>query len=292
MSAKAYQVIDIIHKTTDYLKKKGIENARLNAELLIGFVLKLDRVQLYLNFEKLFLPAEIEKLKIFLRRRAAHEPIQYILGETEFYSLKFKVNHFTLIPRPETELLVEKTLEICNKDFENNQTINILDIGTGSGNIATALVKNNINIFVTAIDINSAALELAEENAKLHRVADRISFLHQNIFKNFPKEFLHFDLIVSNPPYVKKQELAQLPPEVKDFEPLVALDGGENGLKYYFRICELAPLLLKNRAGIVIEIGAFQSKQVVDIFYNCKLFQHVEVINDLNGISRVILAKK
>ena len=97
---------------------------------------------------------------------------------------------------------------------------------------------------------------------------------------------------MSNPPYVKKQELAQLPPEVKDFEPLVALDGGENGLKYYFRICELAPLLLKNRAGIVIEIGAFQSKQVVDIFYNCKLFQHVEVINDLNGISRVILAKK
>ena len=124
MSTKAYQVIDIIYKTTDYLKKKGIEKARLNAELLIGFVLKLDRVQLYLNFENPFLPAEIEKLKTLLIRRAAHEPIQYILGETEFYSLKFKLNHFTLIPRPETEVLVEKTLEICNKDFENTQKIN------------------------------------------------------------------------------------------------------------------------------------------------------------------------
>lgn len=291
MSAKAYQVIDIIHKTTDYLKKKGIENARLNAELLIGFVLKLDRVQVYLNFEKLFLPAEIEKLKILLRRRAAHEPIQYILGETEFYSLKFKVNHFTLIPRPETELLVEKTLGICNKNFINTQRIDILDIGTGSGNIATALTKNNNKIYVTAVDLNPGTLEIAEENAKIHNVSERINFYCQDIFKNFPKDFPQFDLIVSNPPYVTKQELKQLQCEVKDFEPLVALDGGEDGLKYYFRICELAPLLLKDRAGIIFEIGAFQSKQVVDIFYNCKLFQHVEVINDLNGISRVVFAK-
>ena len=123
MKRVQYQLIDIINKTTDYLKQKGIENARLNAELLIGFVLKLNRVELYLNFEKPFHSTEVEELKPLIKRRAAREPLQYILGETEFFSLKFKVNRNTLIPRPETEILVEKVLEICAKNFEDNQML-------------------------------------------------------------------------------------------------------------------------------------------------------------------------
>jgi len=291
MSTSSYTVIDIIKKTTDYLRKKEIENARLNSELLISFVLNLNRIQLYLNFEKPLQPAEIEKIRNLLIRRAANEPIQYILGETEFYSLKFKVNTSTLIPRPETEVLVDKALEFSKNLFKYKNQINILDIGTGSGNIAIALAKNNEKIFVTAIDVNSKALEIAAKNAKINGVADRINFILLNILKNTPKEFPQFDLIVSNPPYITRKEFTQLQAEVKDFEPRQALEGGEDGLKFYFKIAELAHVLLKDEAAIIVEIGASQSKQVVDIFSTSKLFHEIDITKDLNGINRVVSVK-
>lgn len=291
MSSQKHLVIDIINKTADYLKNKGIENARLNAELLVGFVLNLDRVQLYLNFEKQLQQSEIEKLKSLLKRRAAHEPLQYILGETEFYSLKFKVNHHTLIPRPETEVLVDVVLEICRTDFTNHTKIDIIDIGTGSGNIAIALTKNNDKIRMTAIDINSEALKIAQENTIYHGVADRINFIHHDVYKNFPDSDQRFNIIVSNPPYVTKQEMAELPLDVKNFEPKTALDGGKNGLDFYFRFGELVSLLKEN-GSIVVEIGAFQSQQVVDIFSKNNLLRHIQVFKDLNNKSRVVWAKK
>jgi release factor glutamine methyltransferase len=291
MSSQKNLVIDIINKTADYLKDKGIENSRLNAELLVGFVLNLDRVQLYLNFEKPLHQSEIDKLKPLLKRRAIHEPLQYILGKTEFYSLDFKINQHTLIPRPETELLVDVTLDICNNDFSNQDRIDIFDIGTGSGNIATALTKNKSNIWMSAIDIDSEALKIAQENAVYHGVADRINFILQDIYKKFSDSPKHFDIIVSNPPYITKQEMTDLPLDVRNFEPNIALEGGEKGLDFYFRIYELASLLKENGC-IVVEIGALQSEQVVDIFSNNNLFRFIEVFKDLNGKSRVVLAKK
>ena len=290
MSAQKHLVIDIINKTASYLKNKGIENARLNAELLVGSVLNLDRVQLYLNFEKPLQQSEIEKLKPLLKRRAAHEPLQYLLGETEFYSLKFKVNHHTLIPRPETEVLVDVVLEICRTDFTNHAKIDIIDIGTGSGNIAIALTKNNDKIRMTAIDINSEALKIAQENAVYHGVAYRINFIHHDVYNDFPDSDQRFNIIVSNPPYITKQEMAELPLDVKNFEPKTALDGGKNGLDFYFRFGELVSLLKEN-GSIVVEIGAFQSQQVVDIFSKNNLFENIEVFEDLNNKSRVVLAK-
>jgi len=291
MSVKKHLVIDIINKTSDYLKNKGIGNARLNAELLIGFVLNLDRVQLYLNFEKPLQQSEIEKLKTLLKRRATHEPIQYILGETEFYSLKFKVNHHTLIPRPETELLVDITLDICKNDFHDLNRINILDIGTGSGNIPIALTKNKNRIWMTAIDVDSEALKIAQENARYHDVAERIDFKHQDVYKDLSDGSQQFEIIVSNPPYITKHEMAELPLDVKNFEPKTALYGGENGLDFYFRICELVSLLKENGC-IIVEIGAFQSEQVVDIFSKDNIFRHIKVSKDLNKNSRVVLAKR
>ena len=290
MSAQKHLVIDIINKTASYLKNKGIENARLNAELLVGSVLNLDRVQLYLNFEKSLQQTEIEKLKTLLKRRATHEPLQYLLGETEFYSLKFKVNHHTLIPRPETEVLVDVVLEICRTDFTNHAKIDIIDIGTGSGNIAIALTKNNDKIRMTAIDINSEALKIAQENAVYHGVAYRINFIHHDVYNDFPDSDQRFNIIVSNPPYITKQEMAELPLDVKNFEPKTALDGGKNGLDFYFRFGELVSLLKEN-GSIVVEIGAFQSQQVVDIFSKNNLFENIEVFEDLNNKSRVVLAK-
>ena len=291
MSSQKNLVIDIINKTADYLKTKGIENARLNAELLVGFVLNLDRVQLYLNFEKPLHQSEIDKLKPLLKRRATHEPLQYILGKTEFYSLNFKINHHTLIPRPETELLVDVTLDICNNDFSNQDRIDILDVGTGSGNIATALTKNKSKIWMSAIDIDSEALKIAQENAVHHGVADRINFILQDIYKKFSDSLQHFDIIVSNPPYVTEQEMVALPLDVKNFEPKIALYGGENGLDFYFCISELVSLLNEN-GSIVVEIGALQSEQVVNIFSNKNLFRFIEVVKDLNGKNRIVLAKK
>ena len=259
--------------------------------MLVGFVLHLNRIQLYLNFEKPLLPTELEKWRELLKKRVTHEPLQYIIGEVEFYSLKFKVNKHTLIPRPETELLVDVALDICRTDYKKKDKIDILDIGTGSGNIATALTKNNDRIWVTAIDIYSAALEIAKENAKSHGVSERITFLLQDIYKNFADDFLTFDLIVSNPPYITKQEKAALPAEVKNFEPVAALYGGEDGLKYYFRIIELVPLL-KEDGRIAVEIGAFQAEQIVNIFSSNNKFRHIEVFKDLNKKDRVILALK
>jgi release factor glutamine methyltransferase len=291
MSSQKNLVIDIINKTADYLKNKGIENSRLNAELLVGFVLNLDRVQLYLNFEKPLHQSEIDKLKPLLKRRATHEPLQYILGKTEFYSLNFKINQHTLIPRPETELLVDVTLDICNNDFSNQDRIDILDVGTGSGNIATALTKNKSKIWMSAIDIDSEALKIAQENAGHHGVADRINFILQDIYKKFSDSLKHFDIIVSNPPYVTEQEMAVLPLDVKNFEPKIALYGGENGLDFYFRISELVSLLTENGC-IVVEIGALQSEQVVNIFSNTNLFRFIDVVKDLSGKNRIVLAKK
>jgi len=201
------------------------------------------------------------------------------------------VNQHTLIPRPETELLVDVTLDICNNDFSNQDRIDILDIGTGSGNVATALTKNKNNIWISAIDIDSEALKIAQENAVYHGVANRINFIHQDVHKKFSGNSQGFDIIVSNPPYITKQEMMVLPLDVRNFEPKIALEGGENGLDFYFCIYELASLLKENGC-IVVEIGALQSEQVVDIFSNNNLFRFIEVFKDLNEKSRIVLAKK
>jgi len=235
--------------------------------------------------------SEIEKLKTLLKRRANHEPLQHILGETEFYSLKLKVNHHTLIPRPETELLIDITLNICKNDFSDLDTIDIFDIGAGSGNIPIALTKNDKRIRSTSIDIDSEALKVAKQNAYDHGVNERIEFFLFDVYKNFTNSSKRFHIIVSNPPYISKKEMAELPLDVKNFEPKAALFGGENGLDFYFRICEAASLLKENGC-VVVEIGASQSEQVVDIFSRNKLFRQVEVFKDLNGKSRVVLAKK
>lgn len=287
MQTAAYQVIEILNLMTDYLKKNGIENARLNAELLMGHVLKLDRVQLYLNFEKPLQPVEVEELRALLKRRAKKEPLQYILGETEFFSLKFKVNQHTLIPRPETEILVNSVLEICKKDLFSKEKINILDIGTGSGNIAIALAKNSKKIFVTAIDINENALKVARENASMNDVSEQITFLKQNIFENIPNEFTRFDIIVSNPPYITNEAFESLPDEIKQFEPKIALTDESDGLKFYQKILDLLPGILKKSGKAAFELSGVHPEKIVKLFTEKNY--NFELIKDLNKIDRVVL---
>lgn len=292
MTVPNYRVIDLLKMSTDYLEKKGIESARLNVELLLGHVLKFSRVQLYLNFERPLTTPELDQLRELLKRRANHEPIQYITGETEFFSLKFKVNRHTLIPRPETEILVETVIEQCKKIFAQEEPIEILDIGTGSGNIAIALAKNIERAFITAIDIQNEALLIAKENAAYHQVSEKIKFIEQDIFAEIADLAGKHHIIVSNPPYISREEFENLPKEVKDYEPYIALDGGSEGFAFHNRLAEISTQLLSSDGFIAIEIGAFQANMVHQLFLETELFQHIEVINDLIGLPRVLLAKK
>ena len=287
-----YRVIDILKISTDYLEKKGIENPRLNVELLLGHVLKLSRVQLYLNFEKPLAPSELDQFRDFLKRRAGHEPIQYILGEVEFYSLKLKVNRSTLIPRPETEILVDTVIEQYKKNFDQQKTVEIFDIGTGSGNIAIALAKNINDAHITAIDIQEEALDIARQNADFYQVCQKIDFIKQDIFTDNIDFGCKYHIIVSNPPYISRAEFKYLPLEVKNYEPYIALDGGEQGLTYHRRLLEVSKKLLLPYGFVAIEIGAFQLDNVYKVFLNSDLFQKIEMINDLNSLPRVLLAKK
>ena len=287
-----YRIIEILKMSTEYLEKKGIENPRLNVELLLGHVLKLSRVQLYLNFEKPLAPSELDQFREFLKRRAGHEPIQYILGEVEFYSLKLKVNRSTLIPRPETEILVDTVIEQYKKNFDQQKTVEILDIGTGSGNIAIALAKNINDAHIAAIDIQKEALDIARQNADFHQVCQKINFIKQDIFAENTELASKYHIIVSNPPYISRAEFEHLPLEVKNYEPYIALDGGEGGLTFHRRLVELSKKLLLPYGFVAIEIGAFQSDNVYQVFFNSDSFQEIEIINDLNGLSRVLLAKK
>ena len=293
MTVSNYRVIDILKMSTDYLEKKGIDNPRLNVELLLGHVLKMKRVQLYLNFEKPLSPSELDQFRLFLKRRANQEPIQYITGETEFYSLKFKVNRYTLIPRPETEILVDKIIETCTKTFSQLDKILVLDIGTGSGNIAISIAKNVQNAFISGIDINAEALKIATHNAQVHNVQDQIQFRLADVFDDnfFIKLTNKIDIVVSNPPYISQEEFDALPIEVKHFEPYIALDGGKDGLIFYRRMLQISKEVLKANGIVGLEISYNKGDQISELAINYG-FRDVEVINDLNGCERVIIINK
>ncbi|MEK6572007.1 MAG: peptide chain release factor N(5)-glutamine methyltransferase, partial [Bacteroidota bacterium] len=227
---KVWTILEIISASTEYLKSKGIDDARLNAELLLAHVLGYKRIDLYTNFDEALDELEREKYKALLRRRAAREPLQYILGESEFMGLRLHVDRRVLIPRPETEVLVEKTIELCKSYGEGGEAIKVLDIGTGCGNIAITVAKSVPSAVVTAIDISADALEVAMHNAELHGVSERVTFKQVDVLSSSNAlADRTFDIVVSNPPYISKEEFALLPPEIWDYEPRVATCDEEDG---------------------------------------------------------------
>jgi len=286
---KRWKVIDLIEWTSNYFQDKGFENARLNAERLLAFTLDVDRVQLYLNFDRPLTPDELAEFKKLLQRRLAHEPLQYILGETEFMSLPFKVTPDVLIPRPETEILVEKTLEYCRTHFTEIETITLLDVGTGSGNIAVSLARYLQNARVVAVDQSAAALHIAGENAERNQVAEKIQFLHLDALSTQGWEQFRsfFDIIVANPPYIKAKEYQDLPEEIKKYEPVSALLAGEDGLDFYRNFAKIMANLLKPDAAAFFEIGADMAQSVREIFEQAG-FTKIEIFQDLAGKDRVV----
>lgn len=276
-------VLEAINLSSGYLKKKGIESPRFNAEMLLAHTLNLKRLSLYLSFDKPLSEDEISRYREFIKRRASFEPLQYILGSVEFFGLRFKINPSALIPRPETEILVETIIEL-----NRGRPAEILDIGTGSGNIAVSLAKNLPQSNVSGIDISQPALDLAEENRKINSV-ENVKFMYTDILNRDLKALNenHFDIIVSNPPYISTKEFPLLAPELKVYEPKNALTDFSDGLKFFREISAKAGRLLKPGGMIFFEMGKGGYKEIKNILAK-NGFTKIEIKNDLQNIERVI----
>ena len=277
-------VLEVIKKTTGFFADKGIENPRLNAELLVGHALGLKRMQLYLKFEQPLTEAELEKIRPLVRRRSAREPVQYIVGETEFFGLKLKTDRRALIPRPETERL----LEIVVTRLAGSPPARVLDLGTGSGAIALGLATAFPAAVVTAVDSSENALALARENAAALGLAERVNFLSSDWFSALPAGGL-FELVVANPPYLSADETAQAAPEVRDFEPVAALTAGGQGLDELKKILADAPRFLAPGGLLALETGIAQHAELLRLAAAAG-FSPAESLSDLAGRDRYVLA--
>lgn len=275
-------VLDSIKLSAEYLEKKGVESPRINAELLLAHILNCKRLDLYLAFDRPLSEEEVLLYRSFLKRRGEFEPLQYIIGSVEFYGLPFNVNSSVLIPRPETEILVDEIINHCKEMKE----LSILDIGTGSGNIAVALACNLPNSRITATDISKEALEIAEKNSIMNKTENQVNFVQNDILQNDLKEN-NFDVIVSNPPYVSGKDFENLRPELKVYEPRRALTDDSDGFIYYRAITSGARRLLKSKGRLFYEIGQGQSAVVRNIFEENN-FSRIQIKNDYLNIERVI----
>lgn len=276
-------VLEALNLSTEYLNKKGIESARLNAELMLAHILNCKRLQLYLMFDRPLDENELSLYREFLARRAKREPLQYILGEVEFYNIKLKVNQDVLIPRPETELLVEKIV----KDYSHKSDFKFLDIGIGSGNISIALLVNLPNSQGVGIDISDSALALAKSNAEFNLVKDRLELIHFDILKDDIQLLGKFDAVISNPPYVSSEDFETLEPELKVYEPHIALTDFYNGLTFFRKIISIADSLLKEEGKVYFEIGKGQSNEVKALMEDSRII-NLNIIKDYQGIERII----
>ena len=270
------------------LKKQNISSHIIDSEILLSKTLKRSREEILINPDQKVNKKNILTYKKYLKRRSKNEPIAYILGEKEFWSKKFDVSRDTLIPRPETELLVDKIKDLTIKSRRSK--IKILDLGTGSGCILISLyleLKNKIDIYGVGIDICENALKIAKKNAILQKVQKNLIFLNSNWFSNIYEKF---DLIVSNPPYIRNCDIEKLSPEVKKFDPFLALNGGKDGLECYRIISKSAKKYLNPGGLICVEIGNNQSSEVKKIF-NTVGFQIYKDHKDYSNIRRVMIFK-
>lgn len=259
-------VLEVIQKSADFLTKKGVESPRLQAELLLAHVLKLPRMRLYLNFERALSDAEQNSLRDLVKRRGQREPLQHLTGSTSFCGLEIIVNRHVLVPRPETELLAEAGWEFLKQvQTSDDRGQTAFDFGTGSGCVAIALAAKCPTARVVALDASAEALIVAKQNAERNQVADRIEFQHGDGFNDRAAE-ARFDLIISNPPYIPSAEIESLQPEVRDFDPRTALDGGPDGLDFYRRLATGATAFLKPAGRVMLEFGDDQAEDVSQIF--------------------------
>lgn len=264
-----------------YLAEHGSDTPRLDAEILLAHACGCQRIQLYTNYDRVLSEAERGRMRDLVRRRAQAEPVAYLVGYREFFGLEFAVSPAVLVPRPDTETLVRCALDAM-KPIEAPR---VLDVGTGSGCIAIALAANNPSASVLAVDISTDALEVAQENAVRHHVEDRVSFAKSDLFADVDEQ--RFDLIVSNPPYIRDDEMPGLDRDVRDHEPDGALAGGPDGLDYVRSIISRAPDYIGPRGWLMLEIDDAQATTVAALMLE-RAFEPTAIEKDLSGRQRVV----
>jgi len=289
MSEESWTVLKLLQWTTDYFQKNNVPEPRTSAEVLLAHVLAEDRLFLYLNYDRPMETNELTAYRACIKRRLGGEPNQYITGNQEFWSLPLRVSPDVLIPRPETEVLVEAVLEFLDKADPN---VDILDLGTGSGAIAIALARELPAARIVATDLSMATLRLAQENAKSHQVDQRILFVRGDMFAAIPGASQRFKVVVTNPPYVSYAEILELPREIRDFEPHHALDGGPDGLAAIRHIIAEAPTVLCQAGALFMEMGADQTKSVSALVIDSQRYEDYRIIKDYSKLDRVLVAIK
>ncbi len=272
--------------TTSFLAKKGAEFPRLDTQVLLAQVLGCRRIDLYTRFEETASEETRARFRELIQQRVEGCPVAYLVGRKEFFSLEFEVGPSVLIPRPESEFVVMECLRLAKGQAEPR----ILDVGTGSGNLAVAVAQQHKTARVTAVDLSPDALAVAARNAARHGVMERIRFLHGDLFEPLPAGE-RFEFILSNPPYIAREELGELPAGVRNYEPLLALDGGPGGYVVLERLIAEAGGFLEPGGYLILEIGAPQEATVRQRVQAAPGFQLRETIHDYSGHPRVVCAR-
>lgn len=288
-----WTMANLLSWCTGYFQDKALDTPRLDAELLLAHSLGLKRLDLYLKFDQLLKPEELANFKVLLKRRVAHEPAAYIIGKKEFWSREFEVTRDVLIPRPDTEILIECVLDALKRCRGGVSPPALgFEMGVGSGIIAVTLLAECPELNMTAIDVSEAAIAVAQKNAQRHGVSSRLKMIQKDFLADDAFSGIHdtFNFIVSNPPYISTREMAVLPPSVKDFEPHLALDGGEGGLRFYHKVLDLALSRLNTHGFVAVEIGEDQGEAVVQLFREAGFTTQLK--KDYAGLDRVVFASK
>ena len=293
MIKKNWIIKDLLPISIDFLKEKSIESPRLCAEILLAHQLNTDRLKLYLEYDQPVGEKDLNQYRSMIKRLIDGEPVQYITGIQEFWSMDFIVDSSVLIPRSETEILVEQALRIYNEEYiDKNPEISFLDIGTGSGAIAIAIASELEKVKISAVDISAKALDTAKLNAAKHGMKNRIRFYEGDLFDPFESDHQTFDIILSNPPYVTERDYESLPKKIKEFEPRLALESGEDGLYHIRKMLEMAPEFLNPEGWLMLEMDSRQTDSAIRIITDNDEYTAGQVIKDYNNKERVVIARK
>jgi len=296
MMGKTKDKFKTIGQTLRYISKwfetAKIVNSSGEAEILLSYLLKIKRSEIYLNFDKILSNNERKELEQAIQKRLKNIPLQYITKHQEFMGMDFFIEEGVLIPRPETEILVEKIIEKL-KNKKPDSHLRVADLGTGSGIIAISMAKYIKNITIYAIDISEKSLKLASKNALKHNCEDKIVFIQGDLFEPLREKIDQncLDGVVSNPPYISLEDFKSLPVEIREREPKIALCGGVNGMDYYRKIVKKASYFLKKNGFVALEVGAGQAKKVKELILKENDFkQNIEIFRDYSNIERVVIA--
>lgn len=284
--SETWRILDVLTWTRQFFESRGVESARLDAEVLLAHVLGLKRIMLYARYDQPLTPEERDRYRALVRRRAQHEPVAYLVGEREFWSLTLEVRPGVLIPRPDSELLVQVAMDLIAKD----EPARVADVGTGSGALALAIARERPRVEVWATDVSDAALEVAARNAERLELADRVRVVHSDLLSGLAADAGPFDVVVANLPYIPTEQLAALMPDVRDHEPTEALDGGPDGLALVRRLIAEAPARLAGGGALLLEAGSAEIPQVAAALREAG-YTEVATHDDLAGRPRVAVGR-